>query len=427
MLALAGAAIGTSRTLGVKDNWLELPAIYLAVIGPPGSAKSPAFKTLAGPLYQAQASLVADYQSRKSQFDREYAQYLKDWEQFKSELEGIFQRPVAPVPPVAQRLIAADITTAAVVQVLHDCPRGLLIVQDDMAEWLRALIQGGRGGERQVYAAAWAGEPICVDRKSASHGPIQVPMPFLCIAGGLTPEQLPMIRAAAGGRVDGFLDRFLFVYPEVKPAGKWNRSGVSEACLRKCKEVLEELRRRTSDEHNQAVVRLSPDGEEAWSRFFDAVTDEVSGAEFPECLRPAWLKMKSQGARLALILHDLWGGGEMVEAASVERAGRLVNYFQEQARKVYACMEADPVLRKARRLLRWMHARVAPGTTFGKAEAYRENRAHFSSPKELDRPLQLLQELRHIRPVPWQGRNGPGRTPTPLFEVNPLSRGGRGE
>ena len=51
ILATAGAAIGASRALQVKAKYTERPCLYAAVIGPPGSAKTPALKLVASPIY----------------------------------------------------------------------------------------------------------------------------------------------------------------------------------------------------------------------------------------------------------------------------------------------------------------------------------------------------------------------------------------
>src|SRR5216683_4810656 len=42
-LGLAGAAIGARR------GWRERPALYTAIVGPPGSAKTPALRTVGSP------------------------------------------------------------------------------------------------------------------------------------------------------------------------------------------------------------------------------------------------------------------------------------------------------------------------------------------------------------------------------------------
>lgn len=435
LLALAGAALGNSRGLCIKESWVELPALYLAVVGSGGSARSAALRTLAEPLHEAQALLMSEYEIQRKKYEQDYAQFRKASKRYNKAVDFMYPPPVEPERPVSHRLIAADITTAAVVKVLHDCPRGFVIVREDLSGWLRSLSNIGASAERHLYQAAWAGEPICVDRKTSREGPIRVPRPFLGIVGGLTAELLPGIRSAEGWG-DGLLDRMLFVYPDARPAGQWSWNGLSEASLRTWTRMLADLQQLAPDGTGQGksrprAVRMNSEAEEAWRRFFDGLTEESAGENFPDYLRGAWGKLKRYGARLTLILHYLWGGGERIEAASVERAGRLVDYFREQTRKVYACLDVDPVLRKARRLLQWVHRAVEPGWTFGRAEAYRENRAHFRSPQELERPLRLLQELRHIRLVPLPERRVGGKRPLPRYEVHPLSRqvveGGRKE
>ena len=100
----------------------------------------------------------------------------------------------------------------------------------------------------------------------------------------------------------------------------------------------------------------------------------------------------------------------------------MVDYFKAHARKAYASMQTDPGLAKAAYLLRWIHRHVEGGKTFRKVEAYRDCHRQFQAPDELDRPLQVLCDLRHIRPVPAVPGEGRGRPPSPTFEVNPLGR-----
>lgn len=50
MLAMAGGAIGASRSLGVKGQYEERAALYAAIIGCPGDRKSPALALVKSPL-----------------------------------------------------------------------------------------------------------------------------------------------------------------------------------------------------------------------------------------------------------------------------------------------------------------------------------------------------------------------------------------
>jgi hypothetical protein len=44
MLATLSCAIGTSRVVEIKGGWREWPALFLAVVTPPGAIKTPAAK-----------------------------------------------------------------------------------------------------------------------------------------------------------------------------------------------------------------------------------------------------------------------------------------------------------------------------------------------------------------------------------------------
>jgi hypothetical protein len=109
MLALAGAAVGASRELEIKAGWRERPCLYAAVVGPPGSAKSPALKLVAAPVYAEQARRVAHYRRQK----------------IAHEEDG---DGTAPAPALSTAYVS-DITTEALARVLQDNPRGVALIR----------------------------------------------------------------------------------------------------------------------------------------------------------------------------------------------------------------------------------------------------------------------------------------------------------
>jgi hypothetical protein len=61
LLVLAGAAIGATRVLEVKPGWREAPCLYAAVVGDPGTTKSPALKAVMVPFEERQRELEQEY------------------------------------------------------------------------------------------------------------------------------------------------------------------------------------------------------------------------------------------------------------------------------------------------------------------------------------------------------------------------------
>lgn len=120
LLALAGAAIGSSRVLRIKGDWFERPCLYAAVIGPPGSAKSPALKLVAKPFYDEQGRRMANYRRR-----------LMGWEEEKEEGRGPKPKP--------STIYVNDITCEALASILQDNPRGVALIRDELTAWVMAM------------------------------------------------------------------------------------------------------------------------------------------------------------------------------------------------------------------------------------------------------------------------------------------------
>jgi hypothetical protein len=68
-LAVAGAALGGGCELEVKRGWRERPALWIAIIGNPGSKKSPAWAAAVNPLHRKQPELTASYEKEQAAYD----------------------------------------------------------------------------------------------------------------------------------------------------------------------------------------------------------------------------------------------------------------------------------------------------------------------------------------------------------------------
>src|SRR5262249_45296103 len=72
----------------------------------------------------------------------------------------------------------------------------------------------------------------------------------------------------------------------------------------------------------------------------------------------------------------------------------------------------------AKRILRWIdHDRA---TSFTKRDIHQGKKGTFKRVEELDGPLSLLETHGYVRKMSEPERVGPGRKPSPIYEVNPL-------
>ena len=348
-----------------------------------------------------------------------------------------------------KRCVVDNTTTESLVMLLHENPRGLLMIKDELSGLIFGLNQykaGGKGDDRQVYLQLWSGDTICNDRKSDKTGePLFVPDGFLAIIGGTQPDVLDNFRGTrkhGGGPVaDGFMDRFLAGYPEGLPAvgeewrevpeavlATWDNTVNALINLQMCSEANGQLR--------PYYVRFSEEGRVAWKALTDHHAAEVNAEGFPNHLRDVWSKMRGYCARLALVLSCLRlasrpvssslldgvpASGDDVIAQDVYGASRLVDYLKGHARKVYAILDADPRVADARRVLRCLAENPdLLESSFTRRDIYQHLRKTFRTPESLDQPLTVLAEHRFLRAIPPARNNGrPGLVPD-RYEVNPL-------
>jgi hypothetical protein len=444
LLAIGGGAVGASRAVELKPGWTERPSVYAAAVGRPGSAKSPALKAVAAHVYSRQARLKAEHDAAMREYELQKAAYDAAVKRSgRSESGGRLRirrpeddeapavpPPEKPVPPVLHRTYASDTTVEALAPVLAANPRGVTVIRDELTAWVAAMNQykAGRGADRQFYLAAWAGEPLCVDRKGQGGVPIIVPHPFLCVVGCLPPDMVGSLREKHNVS-DGFLDRILFAYPDATPIAGHNDICVTDeraAAWRDTLDFLSGLNMAPNDGGGcrPYFVRLTPEGREAWKHFLDSHAAEMNGPDFPDGLLGPWSKFRGYGARLALILQLLRaaqkdGTEETVDEQSVRGAARLVDYFKGHAAKVYRELDASRLVADCRKVLRWIRRERL--TTFSKRDAHNALQGTFKTVDELEPVLGLLTRHHYIRLAPQAGREGAGRKASPVYEVNPAT------
>lgn len=434
-LAIAGAAVGRSVALAVKDTWAESPLLFAATVGPPGSVKSPALKLMTWPVWRIAAE-------RKEEYDAECAadaaRRREARELAKSAKKGgkaADPEPEGPRPKL-RRVVAEDITCESSARVLSENPRGLLVVHDELSGWINAMNQykGGSGSDRQFWLKIWAGSPIVVDRVANENNvPIVVPHPFQPVAGAITPD---MLDGLSEGENDGFVDRILFSFPDpIRTRWTWRAvreqgPAAWEAAVRRlwARPLLGE-----EGEERPAFVRFTRPALHRYARWFDGHQRETEAEEFPRHLVGPWAKYRAYCARLALILDQVhWAYDENsdpgapprdVGLAAVEGAIRLVDdYFKPHFRRALAALRPDRADNPdARAVLDWA---VRRGRKTFTAKAARDNfRRRFDDrPEDFPAALRWLCARGAVRLVvlPFdRDRSRGGRLPSDSYEVNP--------
>jgi hypothetical protein len=341
-LVTAGAAIGNSRVIQPKKDWTEGATIFAAVIADPGEKKTTAVRAGTHPARKLENKLQKKHEQALDEFAAEEREY--EVERKEAAKQGL-AAPPPPRAPDAERVRVNDTTVEALIPILKENPRGVLLERDELVGWVKGMDQykaGGRGNERQFWLSVWSNEPVSVDRKG-QQGPVSVLRPNIGLIGSIQPDVLPEL---AENREDGMLERFLFAYPRTLNA-LWTEDEISEGALVGYQELYQRLHSLSmgKDDEGDPIevpVTFSPEAKEVYIDIYNEHRREMALPGFPRYLRSVWAKLEAYTLRLTLIIaccrFTEEGVAERVEPDDVLKAVALSDYFKDQARRVFGAL-----------------------------------------------------------------------------------------
>lgn len=293
-LPALGAAIGGLTTLNLRGGWRIPPALYVALVGEPSTAKTPAMSRALAPVRAAEN---AEW-SNASDGDPE-TRYLVD-----------------------------DVTTEKLAELLDENSYGLLMAVDELKGFFGGMGQykDGGGRDRQFYLSAWSGQPITVDR--IKRGSLHVARPTLTVVGGIQPSVFDNLTS---GEPDGMTERFLMAWGD-PVADEWRDDDMDPALIAAYSHLWTQMRAEYAEE---AQVDLTPAARVAWKQWYDWFHKQTP----PDVLAHGWNKVRTHVARIALILACCDGG--RCDAQHIERAIAIVEWFMSHTMHVFRTAAAS--------------------------------------------------------------------------------------
>ncbi len=389
LIIAAGSVLGKVRQIRLKKTWVERASFYGAIIGPPGSLKSPAINAVIAPIKRMEQQYKEEFSEKESQWkqdivvwktaNRLYQSDLKESLKLKSKLP----EPIGPAPahPIRKQITVQDITSESLCENLVLNSRGLFLLRDELLGFMNGMNQyrgGGKGSDRQFYLSLWDGKgTIKVSRKSKGQDILEVDEPFFSLLGSIQPDLLSQLESERG-KEDGWLPRFLYVIPNTPSMPTLETSfDVSDKAIEDWNRILNSLRSLYWDE--KQIPDFNDEGEqgtkfinvpmelvmspEAWQLFnewYEADRLEANQDSFPIYLLASWSKMKAYCARFALLIHCLRQvcgeqvDPKVVDKQSVENAIKLTRYFQIQCSRVFEAIQFCSRDRDIEDFVRWM-------------------------------------------------------------------------
>jgi hypothetical protein len=449
MLALSVVAAACARRVevAVKPGYAEPVNVSTVVALAPGNRKSAVFTDVTEPLTafeQAQATLLkpqiatatnqrAIREARLTRLQGEAAKASpQEFPGILQEADALARELADLVIPAAPRLVAADTTPEKLVSLLreHGGRMAVLSPEGDVFD-LMAGRYGGKGPPNfGVYLNGHAGDDLRVDR--VGRPPEFVKKPALTLGLAVQPDVIRGLADRPGFRGRGLLGRFLYSLPPSLVGRRQVDPPPVPPCVRaRYRERVEALLGLLpgTDAHGNPQahpLQLSEPALARWLAFAGWVEQQLG--EYGELGHVAdWAgKLPGAVARVAGLLHLAEHAGEPappwgapVAAETMDRAVAVGRYLIPHARAAFACMGTDPVVEDARHVLGWLRRRGAPALT--RRAIFEGVKGRFQRVDNLVPALALLVAHGYLCERPADDRPGPGRRPSPTYDVNPAA------
>ena len=343
--AVALAAIGTCAAAlhtGIQiqltnDTTFRQSAIlWVAVVGGPGTAKSPMLSAVLEPLNtvekrwrQEDKSTIAAAKQAHDIWDAQRKKYIRmdKAAQDAALAAGAF----GPEPSTSpfRRLVTNDATVEALGKVLADNDdRGILLHSDELAGWIGSFDQYKTGGnDRQKFLTMWNGGSVTIDRASKEE-PMYVEHAAVSIIGGIQPAKLTPIMVKQLSE-DGLLQRFLVA--DMGQRGPGEDRPPDEKARLDYGHLIDRLTKYVPV-HTDAPIRLSPEARTVWLEVKNQIDAALILNEGQAAYVGHLLKWEALFARIVLVLHavEAPAGKSLpaeVTAETVRRAAHLAIKF----------------------------------------------------------------------------------------------------
>jgi hypothetical protein len=351
LLSALGNAIGNSRSIFLKPNFIQPPVIWTGIIGRSGGRKSPALEAACFAVIEHERELMR--QNRDSQTD--FEERLAQWEGKKKPDRG-----AKPEPPTSLTCLMDDMTLEALADAMQTNPRGLLVKKDELSHWFAAFDQyhAAKGADVGRWLSLHTGVFFGLDRRTDNRR-YRIHQPRVCITGGIQPQVLR--RALTEDFFErGLPARFLFAAPPSRK-DQWSETVISDELRKATRELFDELWLLQPDHDDKGdqwpkLLRLDAAAKAEYVRYYNecGTAADVAG----EREEAAWSKLSGYAPRLALVgqlARD--PRAEIVTGEVMQAACDLARWFGHEAVRIYASLAETSEQREQRKLVEFIESR----------------------------------------------------------------------
>jgi hypothetical protein len=442
-LAVLAAALAKKVEVAVKEDYVEPVNLFTITALPPGNRKSAVFAEVMAPLTDFEENQIKQMkgtvETAKNQLEIKKQRLSKlqtkvanadpgEVQDFAREADVLAQELADTKVKALPRLVASDATAEKLASLLaeQDGKMAVLSPEGDVFE-----LMGGRygkgGGNFAVFLHGHAGEDLRVDR--INRPPEFVKKAALTMGLAVQPDVIQGLADKKGFRGRGLLARFLFAMPkslvgrrETDPPPMHPR--IRETYRQKITSLLHLPTKLNRDgQPDTWRTKLAPAAYQTWLAFSAEIEPRLDGHADLASITDWASKLTGAVARIAGLLHIAANVGRsspwdiQISRETMDDAIDISRYLIDHARAAFAHMGADPIVEDAKFVLGWL--RRDKRLVLSQRDIFEGTKGRLPKVEDLLLPLNLLVSHGYLRERPNVDRAGPGRRPSPVFEVNP--------
>ncbi len=394
--ALSVASMAINDCVKVCANsatkWTESARLWVLVIAPPGTGKTPAQAPLIEPLWAIHKKLY------------------DEWLAAMDAWNAIPKKTRPRNPPVALRVLLTDTTIAKLSDVLVANPRGIGLVVDEFSSWLGALdMQAGAGAgghDRGEALMLFEGKPHQTER--VLRGSIYVPNWSAGILTASTPSQ--MQRYSKHLPEDGLIQRFVPYFARDKAISIAVDPQQMDGARQRYETTIQklwDLRPLTG------MVQMTPEAKSYFMEWSAGIGNHVKA--YRELLPPLAghiSKYASIALRVALTLHcvKIVNGppaahgmydvaSRSLDLATITASTEYLAAIAVHAKVMYQDLNGgSPAIVVARDVARYLMVRKEPESHLARRDLLRHVNGYTTAPEAVQRDaMRLLEEMGWVR------------------------------
>ena len=346
-LTAAAGVIGNSYVIGFGPHWVEPALLFTCLVGLSSAKKTPAIRTMTAPVSQKQAVYTKRYDNELAAY--EAAKEAKE----TSYTNGPNKRPHK------QRVHVSDTTLEKLIQVLSQNPNGLLLEKDEFVSFIAAMSRYSNTSELHNWLSIWSRSLVDLMRLGREDNAVE--FPNVSIIGG---TQYSALQDIASGRnsTNGLIFRILWSLSPKREMGVVRAgtpdNGKEAAAYFELFEKLFALVRK-----KPLTLKLVPSAVALYEQHQQDVSNKAALGQ-SEYLDSLYGKLNAYVLRFALIIQVCECASKgidpvVVTLASVQKAIRIVEYFEINALRVKRVIDTSGIDEKKLQIVEMLRDGIA--------------------------------------------------------------------